>query len=852
MAGFISKLKDITRAGYEAAVRLVLLKKSKLLGPRQLKREEDFYRDVESRLKPYYATKGSKLSSELHNRNQEALFIALYGLDRAVNAFAAKHQKNQILSRSQLNKAREALASALREAAAFSIRYRHPDVDEVLVPKLRENFTTQEPAAYVDPDLHVIRAAAVNYVDARYAEHLAAASDVEVTFLGGGAEAGLDALLPPNAMVDYHDETAWGESILSDGPITVTVGDTTYHGPVADVVITIALPQPVNYLRLLPFSFYPMKLVGAWYKSAATAEEWVEVPEFVTTYLDGTYVHYFNPITIAQLKLRLVQEHPKLLSIAVPKDSIKRSATLTAILKARNEAIAGLADTYVKDSLKPIADEAQRQISKLFNPTQLDTWSQKLLDLGEAIIQELGEKTDESEIITKFEYLFGLRSVDLGLLQFAPTSYFESEKFLPGASVARVSLSVGESCPDLTSTEWAIDFGRDKVVPILPLNSISGSLGVVKSERLDVSLAVPHDTTRFPVTGAWTIKVDGEPLATGEYTGVYLTGGQLQITINNPGVGAYYTIDYFTPVSSTVVDVLEEFSSRPLDQPEVFHDTGPDNDIELSLYPYIAYEVINDTGNFRYDSMRNEWTYKRPYPLYEAGHLVIWPRVLDSYGHILVSGSNIASGVAASFGRRSGQSAPDFESQITSMGTGYFNPPFGYYFGVEGFSRAFKVVGATGAVLYLEEPPTFTLSEVKLMDARGFSGNLTGAPYSARVETPYHFGIGLERDGIIYGFEAGAYNPITVTVGGEPAVNCTNYETLEHRAFSSKNVYQFIQAGRTIYFNKPIHRKEIQVNYRWMVEYVKVKGEIKGGSSFAADITPVVSGIYVMVDTTVL
>ena len=844
-------LVKLTKAGYKAAIQYVLAKKAKYLTPRQLLEEEAYYKDFADKLIPRYFEKGAKLSSVVHNRNMEALYISINGLDSQVSELYQKAQTHFLLTDSEISKARQALKHALVEARAFSLQLQNRNFDSVAVSKLDENYTTASPAAIVEPLAHYLRASAASYTDAHVVDYLATSSAAEVTFFGGGVPSGLAAIMPPKYMLDYHDGTAWADSILSDGPISTTVGDTVYHGPLAEIVVTVALPQPVNYLRILPFSFFPQKLLKLEYKSAASAEEWAEIQDFSATYLEDVYHLHFQPCHIAQLKLTLLQEHAKQLVISAPHDAVQRAAVFSALLDSRNKAIAGLGVQYAEDAIGPYYNAANEELSKLFNPSQLDSWSKKLKSMTESIVQELGAKDTTNDTIAKFEYLFGIRSLDLGYIRYDPTCYYTSETFLPGATISTVNLHVNQILPGITSTEWYLDFGQDKVVPILPIECKSGQYGIVEHEVLDVTLGRPYDYTRFPVSGAWQLYQDGNPMETGTFS--VQTGEYLKITIPEPVPSAYYTISYTTPSSSTEVDVLASFSSRPLERPESFTDTGPDNDIELSLYPYVAYEVINNTGDFSYDSLRNSWVFERPGSLYGTGHLRIYPRVLDSYGHILVSGESFASGVPASFGPRTGQSAPDFDAAVGSLGTGYFEPPYGYYFGIERFPRAFKVTGEAGAILYLEDPPTFTVSELGLLNQAGFSGSLTGAPYSAQIDTEYFFGVGLDLDGIIYGFEAGEYVPITVTVGGEAARNHTDYETLEHAAFdSNKGKVEFIHAGRKIYFNQPIHNKEILVDYRWTTKYLRFLATLRAGGVYKPQQTPQVFDAYALINTTIL
>jgi hypothetical protein len=87
-------------------------------------------------------------------------------------------------------------------------------------------------------------------------------------------------------------------------------------------------------------------------------------------------------------------------------------------------------------------------------------------------------------------------------------------------------------------------------------------------------------------------------------------------------------------------------------------------------------------------------------------------------------------------------------------------------------------------------------------------------------------------DGITYGATADrVYEPIRVLVDGILARNRTDYRSGEHSAFvevpGQALVYQYIHVGRKLYFNRPITGATIEVNYRWLTQYVRLVATLR-------------------------
>jgi len=108
----------------------------------------------------------------------------------------------------------------------------------------------------------------------------------------------------------------------------------------------------------------------------------------------------------------------------------------------------------------------------------------------------------------------------------------------------------------------------------------------------------------------------------------------------------------------------------------------------------------------------------------------------------------------------------------------------------------------------------------------------------------------------VFGFDDATYVPIEVTIGGQSAKNISDYQTLEHPAFSIANVndreYEYIHAGRRLYFNQPVEGIEIRVDYDWLTQHIKILSTLRCNKAINPDQTPKVDEIRLLMNTSIL
>ena len=140
------------------------------------------------------------------------------------------------------------------------------------------------------------------------------------------------------------------------------------------------------------------------------------------------------------------------------------------------------------------------------------------------------------------------------------------------------------------------------------------------------------------------------------------------------------------------------------------------------------------------------------------------------------------------------------------------------------------------------------------------SGNswplFTGTPQTGYLNVPYELHVVYTDGDEIFGFDNLIYRPIDCSIGGTPAKNITDYVNLEQPAFtvseSQDEEYEFIHDGKNIYFNQPISESEILVDYKKIIDYVKVNCILRSSKVINPTLTPQVNEYRLLLNTSIL
>ena len=864
---------------------------------------------------PIYAVSDTRISSEDHNHNMEGIYIDLNALYSEIEALAkAAGQRSAVLN-SEYFKSRAAIEKLLNDARTFSLRKKYNQFNEVHIIDFNSarNVTTALPKAEIDPKVRLLELKPISSTRAHLVNRLSRITRVYTKTVGPGLKASLANGIKPEDMVDQKPETFWGSLVMTDVPVSQEYLGDKVNGPVVEIYLKFSHIEQLNVVRVLPFGEHPMKLIDISYRPNSTSEVFYSVGNFdqeVT--LDWIEVN-FHKILASELRISLAQENPKLVTYHLPRSLVVNTDLFEHIIKARAKIVAG-STFYDSDLARELLsqgdayEDALEDLQDLIAGIDLAKSPIEEVDLTDQLVSALGlvlstvDDDEPTSLITKdlietgptdsiieikrYEYLLGVREVEANYELYSPQAYYESPVYLPQATLSEIQIEVDQQLIESenswgkyyqTSTEWSVDLGEGRIFPIHPSN-LTGrySLPAALDERLEFDRTNNIAYTRLGAStdNVLALRRNGVLVPKSGYTATRQTGNIPRIKIEVTGEewsdNSIYTTDYEVSTSSTNLDILNLVQPRSLGEPETFSKMGPDNDVILSRFPFIRYEVIHRTGSFTKSANESVWEYSPLSGNFTSGQIRIYPTVLDSVNQILATGLITGfTDITGTWGSQSGIRA----FNIRELHASYFSDPegFGYYSQFMGirnnshitgtftnstWSTTLGKVGTTGVLF--REPPKFTTAQLLDMPREATTGfDVTGANgYTGYINAEFILGIGLNIGGRVFAFDDTIYDPIQVTIGGKEAKNITDYQTLQHPAFSIASItdkeYQFIHAGRRLYFNQPVKDIEIKVDYEWLTEHLKLLGRLRCNKQISPDETPKVDEVRILMNTTTL
>lgn len=874
-------------------------------------------------LNPRVAIDGEKISSSDHNENMEEIYLDLNALYDAIDNLYKVTSAQYVNLASDYEKSRAAIYKLLNDVKVFALRKNNPEFNEIKLIDFNasNNNTSRTPAAEVSPNIRLLQLKPLTTNRLHLVNRANRVTKVYTKTYSPGIKGELSSNFPPERMVDQKPETFWGTLILAESPVsqifekTTVTGDTyqvSVDGPVVELYFKFSNIEKINTIKILPFCESPIKILDVSYRPTSSSQIFIPVGDFkeVTT-LDWEELN-FKSVFAAEVKITIAQENYKKVSYLLPKSVVVNTDIFQRILKQRAAEITAnnIYDSdfslYLLNTLSSY-ESARNTLESFYVDYGVDNSTQpniEYFDNLNKIIQktysELGpvevnevvstitnaentQQPGEQNInIVKYEYLLGIREVEINYQLYYPTSYYESEKFLPQASVSEIQIEVDDRHVEFstewqdnyraTSIEWEVDLGAGRKIPIHPKNQVDAVDGIpcVKDERINFDITTNKAYTRLGgyYSVPYRVKKDSDLIPPEAYEAVRVTGSIPKIEIHLTGEyfnpNSIYTIDYAVDPGSYSISILDKFDSEELVIPDTYTEVGPDNDIELSKFPFINYELINLTGYFSKDETSSSWNFIPPQKDIFSGQLRVTPRIIDNVGNIVQSG--IATGflVSGVWGTQSG-ALPVVLSGNSSLDLGYFGDIKGVSFGYfvkpmdsTSYGELSRFLSATA--FELVSPIEVTEEQCRrwasLADTNiAFSGSLE-SPVSGSLTIDYAIGIGVKSDNNVYAISNIAYSPISVTVGGKEAKNITNYETLIHPAFAigsyKDKEIEFIQAGKKIYFSQKITNQEIKVYYNWLTDFIKLNATLRYNEAINPDLTPKVNSIRIFMNNLVI
>jgi len=815
------------------------------------------------------AIPGERISSEDWNDTQKELYVDMFALYSELNQVDKIASTSFASNLADFTQSKASIIKSLNEIEKYQFLKDNPQYQDLKYIDFSDarNATKRQPKAIVDTDVRKLELGERSR--ARVQDKRTGESETVVTIknLGGGITNNLDQSFDTDNMLDNDPRTFWAQLVLTDEVVKHTYQTTsdaglgtsyTSNGAIGEIEIQFPKTSKVNNISILPFAPYPVRIVDLAYKQNPSESTYRTVPGF--TVKEPTLDWYeisFRPIAMSNLIIVLEQEnydkniyhlpanivHNQMLWSQIAQseydDSMfdfKLDDMNYGVIKAEPEKLAFLNAVHMVSEeirymhFQDVKQKDQYKNMQNFTDAMTSILHKIALPKSKSIASLMGSdqpdkpNTPETIEVKKFEYIYGIRSIDISYVRYQPVSYYESPKFNSNATITEIQLEATEIHPEFndgytkfnrTSIEYELEFADNTRIPILPdsaprISTVQGISGYkVKDEYLKIPRADEYGYTRFkPLQGsAVVIRKNGMRILLSEYT--FDTSGSFgKLTIvNNFDSNAIYTIDYWVLPSAVTVNALKVFDSKEFSDGETFTETNTNNAIRLSYYPYTEYEIINNASSWtKLDGESDKWIFEPTKPNYMAGTVATTNSDTAVTGYLT-----------------------DFTSNIDTS------------------------IGVTNYFRVKNETETYQIESITNATSMTLASNYAGSTNSS---TEYQAGQSYYVDGRRFYFQDNTYEPTRVFVNDVKAFNLTDFEKLENPAFVDDNAvgleYQYIQAGPFIYFSKPIKQSNIKVFYRWLTQYVKVNITMRCNVNIVTDITPKVDNIKVKIKNTKL
>jgi len=794
-------------------------------------------------------------------------------------------------------------------------KYPEFDDIKVIDFNIASNSSKKSPIAVVDPESRLLKLPILQKRRNHLRRRTLRSTQVDTKVDSQGYVGQLSREFRPELAVDSKQETFWAEAIYTDNVYQTKYnrwsanekGESVdiVNGPVVKYNIRFSNAEAINQIRILPFSNFPLRVLEITYRESGGSFVRKPIKGFTQEESLDWMEFNFETILVTDVQIVFTQESYRNFIVHVPKNVLFSTDFMLRFIEERglefsqnipnlNDVLVGGSNELYQNALDDLASLTTTKELEKTPSTEIDLAGKTIMTIGEAfsafnpqlstLIEEISVYTDslpdnfrnEIETFNKLEYIVGAREIECNQVTYAPIAYYESPKFETASTVTNATIEVDERHPEFksqfgefrkTSTEWELEFAPDRKVPIFPRNFEKDGFFPVQGEFLDVSTDSQTGFSRFAAQLSFvTVRENGNLLVAGQD---YVTqwdsnfDGKLRIGITGATYDKrkVYTIDYYAKQSAAEIDILDRFEAKSLAAPELFEKTGPNNEIEAKYYPFIDYGIIN-SEDFTYIEEKSSFEYTAPTGAYTTGEAIIYPTWVNASGAIVTGGTGqlVANGFATG--------DVDAEPVLwNTLSNEYLTKPYGYYFKIAGLPGAvYEIASFNGAsgLTFTETPVLFTGVVGNPLATGTFSGNIIegidafndGNPLSGQLKVPYSIEVVYKSGTEVFGFDNLLYTPIQILVGGIEAKNITNYVDLEQPAFTIAGAedgeYEYIHDGKTIYFNQSLDGAEIQANYRWMTQYIKVNCNLRTNKLISPTITPQIDEYRLLLNTTIL
>jgi len=569
-----------------------------------------------------------RITSDMFNDNFQAIFVALSGLFVQMNRADATVTRHRQVRKSDFDKARAATNKLVEDVAIY--RFLKFGTGEWTEAKYltfwnRRNANNTIKAAEVDENTKNVRLRIGSSIRFHQLKG-ATPTKISIESLSAGETGAISKSFEPENALDNKFSTFWAHLVLSDNALVSDVEGTEVDGAAVRVTIEFPNAVPVSMINLVPFGSHPVEMIDLEYWDG---EEWDDVTGWTAEAASLDWQSFgFNEVHTQKLRFVLTQQNYTKNTYLVPRRLFTNSLLWEQVLN--EELLLGVEEEELTGT-QAAAAEANPKFRALYNAMRKfsDRLEESGLDLStepeneltqtidaatrvmtgvregdsKVVLRALTGDTSATELdqddmveITKVEYLMGLRQVTVEHRDHFPIGIFESPKFDNQGTVYEVGLDtteehvVKDSIP-LTSVEYEIEVAPERKVNIVPNEDTRIPQELVKidpntlrGELRFVSHAAPNMVVRKngEITSAWSHTPGTRTLQiTGDYNR-----------------NSIYTVAYDVDSGQDVFDIDSLFNSIALVRPESFTETDDNGLLQLSFYPYIAWEIINNSEDW--------------------------------------------------------------------------------------------------------------------------------------------------------------------------------------------------------------------------------------------------------------
>jgi hypothetical protein len=570
----------------------------------------------------------TRITSDMLNDNFQAIFVALGGLFVQMNRADATVTKHRQVRKSDFDKVRAATNKLLEDVAIYQfLKFTTGEWTEAKYRTFwnRRNANNTIKAAEIDDDTKKVRLRIGTSL--RLHQYRGdTPTKISVESLSAGETGNLSKSFEPENALDNKFSTFWAHLLLADNSVRSDVDGTEVEGAAVRVTVEFPNAAPVSTLNLVPFGSHPVEMIDLeWWDG----EEWQDVTGWTAEAASLDWQSFgFEQVQTQKLRFVLSQQNYTKNTYLVPRRLFTNSLLWEQVLD--QELLIGVEEEELTGVQAAAADvnpkfralfSAMKKFTDRLEGSGLDLSTEPENELTETIdaatrvmtgvreedadvvLKALTGETTAPELspedmveITKVEYLLGLRQISVEHRDYFPIGIWESPKFENQGTVYEVGLDTTEehvtkdSVP-LTSIEYDVEVAPERKIAIVPNN-----LTRIPQELMKVDPNTQIGELRFdPLAFVPDFEVRKNGVVTTDWS--YLGSRRMQITadFNRNNI---YTVAYDVAGNQDVFDVDGTYDSVALVRPEMFTETDDNGLLQLSFYPYVAWEIINNSEDW--------------------------------------------------------------------------------------------------------------------------------------------------------------------------------------------------------------------------------------------------------------